>query len=424
MAAASSKFKTILAECNWLNARRVRAYPKIFLVIYIIAVALYLLASPKMVDPLNKPVGTDFMNVWSAGKIVNLNCRPPMDLGRTSCYPKRHRNVYNWARHAEVQKAALPWQKGKEAPYYGWHYPPMFLMVAAVLALLPYGWALLAWMAATLPAYIYTIRAIIPRKEAETAALAFPAVFVNLGHGQNGFLTAGLLGGGVMLLEKRPYLAGVLFGLMAYKPQFGFLIPVALLLGWHWRAIFSAAMTVILTAAASHRFFGHDTWQAFFGSLKLTRAVVLEQGSTGWEKIQSIFSAVRMWGGSVELAYVAQALFAFMAAAAVAWAWKRKADMRLKGAVLATACLLATPYSLDYDLMLLALPVAWLAAAGLEDKFRPYEKTMLVAIFLLPLFSRSLGVLHIPVAPFVMLLLLSMLVQRIAKTTQHNYLRI
>ena len=56
-------------------------------------------------------------------------------------------------------------------------------------------------------------------------------MFVNVGHGQNGFLTAALLGGALHWLDRRPWLAGVLIGCLAYKPQFGVLIPVALLAG-------------------------------------------------------------------------------------------------------------------------------------------------------------------------------------------------
>lgn len=386
-------------DAAWLNRRRLNAYPKIFLTLYAITIALYLALSTTMVDPLNRPVGTDFMNVWAAGKMANE--------GRAA-------EAYDWNKHRAVQNAALPWHNGVEIPYYGWHYPPMFLMIASLLALLPYGGALFAWMATTLPLYVAAVRRALPTRESIYLALAFPAVFINLGHGQNGFITAALIGGGVMLLNTRPYLAGVLFGLLAYKPQFGILIPVALLMGWHWRAIYAAGMTVVLTALASYKFFGEETWLAFFNSLKLTRGIVLEQGSTGWEKIQSIFSVMRMWGGTVEMAYAAQGLFALVAAMAVAWAWKQKTDIRLQGAALVTASLLATPYILDYDLVALALPVAWLAACGMEKGFRPWEKTLLMAVFLLPLLSRSLGMLYLPPGPFVMMLLLVMTLRRIA----------
>ena len=71
-------------------------------------------------------------------------------------------------------------------------------------------------------------------------ALAFPAVFVNIGHGHNGFLTAALIGAGLLMLDRRPILAGILFGLMAYKPQFGVLIPLVLAATGRWRAFLAA----------------------------------------------------------------------------------------------------------------------------------------------------------------------------------------
>ena len=49
-------------------------------------------------------------------------------------------------------------------------------------------------------------------------ALAFPAVLVNIGHGQNGLLTAPLIGGALAVLDRRPIVAGILIGLLAYKP--------------------------------------------------------------------------------------------------------------------------------------------------------------------------------------------------------------
>src|SRR5690606_32081673 len=60
-------------------------------------------------------------------------------------------------------------------------------------------------------------------------AVAFPAVLINFGHGQNGFLSAALFGAALVVLPRRPVLAGLLFAALAYKPQFGIAIPFALL---------------------------------------------------------------------------------------------------------------------------------------------------------------------------------------------------
>src|ERR1700755_1378688 len=92
---------------------------------------------------------------------------------------------------------------GAATPYYGWLYPPLFLLVVTPLALLPYPLALLLWQGATFALYPAVIGAILRRLRRDDAtvarlwlpaAAAFPAAFINLGHGQNGFLTAGLLG--------------------------------------------------------------------------------------------------------------------------------------------------------------------------------------------------------------------------------------
>ena len=62
-------------------------------------------------------------------------------------------------------------------------------------------------------------------------------------HGHNGFLTALLLGGGLILLERKPFLAGLLLGCLVYKPQFALVLPLLLLALWNWRAIAGAAVS-------------------------------------------------------------------------------------------------------------------------------------------------------------------------------------
>ena len=67
------------------------------------------------------------------------------------------------------------------------------------------------------------------------------------------------------------------------------------------------------------------------------------------------------------------------------------AAFALKAAALLIGTMLATPYSLDYDLMLLAPAIAFLAADGIERGFAPYEKTVLAALWLVPLIARSVA---------------------------------
>jgi hypothetical protein len=287
------------------------------------------------------------------------------------------------------------------------------MLAAETLARMPYGLALAMWTLATLAVYLAAIHRILPGRVAMLAALGFPAVLSNLSHGQNGFLTAGLLGCALVLLERRPWIAGIFFGLLAYKPQFAPLIPLALAAGRCWRTICAAALTVATAIAVSWSVFGPSAWQAFFTSLKIARVAGLEQGSAGWEKLQSLFAAVRMFGGNVQTAYAVQAVSAAVAATTVVWIWRKPISPAIKGAALGAGMLTLTPYVFDYDLVILALPIAWLASVGLRQGFLPWEKITLFAAWLVPLLARRVGAeLHVPLTPAVMALLLGMIVRR------------
>ena len=201
-------------------------------------------------------------------------------------------------------------------------------------------------------------------------ALAFPSVLINVGHGQNGFLTAALLGGALVVLDRRPLLAGILLGLLVYKPQYGLLLPVVLGVSGRWRCFAAAAATVVVLAIATTLIFGMPVWHAFAVFSEFTRKVVLEQGDTGFFKIQSIFAWARMWGAPIPLAYAVQGFATLGIAAALAWLWRSPAAYPLKAAALCIGTILATPYSFDYDMMVLAPAIAFLAADGLRRGFR------------------------------------------------------
>ena len=356
----------------WLTPSRMRGYSAVLLAAYLIASILWIALANGLVDRNNKPLGTDFSNVYAAGMLAS-NGKPDV--------------AYDWPSEHAVEKAIF----GRDVGVYGWLYPPQFLLVAAILALVPYGWALALWMATTLSAYIAIIRVILPQPTAVLVALAYPAVFVNLLHGQNGFINAALLGGALLLLDRRPITSGVLIGLLAYKPQFGVLIPLMLLATARWTVLAAASATVLAACTVTLSMFGTKVWVAFAASTTLTRHVVLEAGSTGWEKIQSIFSAVRMWGGGVDLAYMAQGALALGVAAGLIWLWRSEAAVDLKASALAVAALIATPYVLDYDLMILAVAIAFYVRHGLARGFHNFELSLLAFAWIAPLLSRPLA---------------------------------
>jgi alpha-1,2-mannosyltransferase len=374
-----------LASGEWLDLRRLRVYCALLLALALVALIALAATSDGLNDYKRRPLGTDFSNVYAAGKWVRAG-EPAAPYA-----PARQ--------HAMEQRIF-----GADTPFYGWHYPPPFLALAALLAAFPYVAALVAWQAATLALYLWCVVAIVARSASRTgtpetaergyvvlAALAYPAVFINIAHGHNGFLTAALIGGGLLLLEQRPVVAGALFGLLSYKPQFGVLIPFALAAGRHWLSFLAAAATVLLLQAASWLAFGGETWRAFFDSLAFTREVVLEQGDTGFHKIQSIFAALRAWHAPLWLAYGAQAGLAALVMGMTVAVWLRAGAFAPKAATLIAGSLLATPYVLDYDLVAAAPAIAFLVADGRARGFLSWEKSALAAIFVAPLLTRAVA---------------------------------
>src|SRR6201986_2508079 len=370
-----------LRSGRWLTADRTRAYSVILLGLYGIAIIGWIALSDRWVDRNGKPVGTDFSSFYAAGSLV-LEGRPA--------------DVYNMAAHFAREQQIF----GAATPYYGWLYPPLFLFVATPLALLPYPLALIAWQGATFALYLAVIAAILrqPRHQGGAiarlwlpVAAAFPAVFINLGHGQNGFLTAGLLGAALLALPRRAILSGILFGLLAYKPQFGLLIPVALLASGQWRVMIAAGLTVIALAATATLAFGTDAGWAFAASTETSRKLLLEHGDVGFEKLQSAFAAIRLWGGGIALAYLVQGAVSVAAISGMAWIWRTSGNRKLKAALLMIATLLASPHALDYDLTILGPAIAFFVASSRSHGFRDFDICVLAAAWIVPLVARGIA---------------------------------
>jgi alpha-1,2-mannosyltransferase len=400
------RFNLWLRDFPWLTSQRLIFYSGILLLVYLIAAIGQLYGAQHLVFASGRSVGGDFVDPYAAS-IAALEGAPA--------------SVYDLHRQ-HLREAAIT--DGKDTGVLGFHYPPTFLLLVLPFAMLPYVVCWVVFEVVTLGGYLTVIRRIAPVTAGVWLALTFPAVIINFMCGQNGFLTTALIGGGLLLLDRRPLLAGVLFGLIAYKPQFAILIPVALMVARRWRALTATAITTILFAAVSLAVFGAPVWRAFIGSTAFTRRVVLEQGAINFTTLQSIFGAVRMWGGGIAAAYIFQGVVALYAAAAVIWVWRNGRPFALKAAALVVGSVMVSPYVLQYDLVLLALPIAWLAMEGFERGFLPYEKTVLSLAWVLPRVALPLSQsARIPLAPFVTIALMTMILVRCASVPTPKQLR-
>jgi hypothetical protein len=353
--------------------------------VFCVAQLVYLAASfvlhQWLIDPQGRGIPTDFVNVWAAGKLVLAG------------FPDW---AYVWKVHKEIENAAVGYSfQG----YYGWHYPPPFLAIAALLALLPYVAAYFGWVAITLPLYVATIRQIVGEKIGYMLAFAFPAVLANAMAGQNGFLTASLVGGTLLFMEKRPVLSGVCLGLLTYKPQFGILFPLVLIVAQRWTVFFTAAAVAAAMALLATLAFGLASWQAFFHWLPITSKAFLSEGQAHFGKLQSLYGLVRTLNGSEPLGWALQILLTVATAATVSFFWFKKKPFELQAALLAAGALLATPYVYLYDVMVLAVAAAFLVRLALKTGFLPGEQPALLAaavlIFGFPFVEFPVGFLAI-----------------------------
>lgn len=326
---------------------------------------------------LGDVVGSDLSQVWVAGERALA--------GRAA-------ESYELAVHLANLAAAF----GPECRF-AWHYPPVFLIPAAGLAALSPQVAILAWMTLSLAIFTAATFVATGRRDAVLIALAHPLVFCNLTYGQNGLITAGLLTLGATLVDRRPWLAGLCFGLVAYKPQLAAFAPVVLLLTGRREVLAACLGTALALCLASVAFFGLDPWRSFLTTLSETDRLLLRDAAAGLDINFSAFGTMRLVGGGMSAAWAFQAGVTG-ATFAVAWrVWSRCADTHLRAATLLACVPMASLYLPIYDLAPLIPATILLAiAAHRAGGLRGYERGLMILAPLTAAFRPLVNEIGIP----------------------------
>jgi hypothetical protein len=392
-AVTSNALRFLYALGAALDRDRVLAYCRILLAVET-AVFFFLIAGTHgLIVPLAGPTSTDFVSFYAAGALA--------DAGTPEL-------AYDQAAHDAAEQRATA--AGIEYRFF--YYPPVFLLLCAALARLPYLAAFVVFEVATLALCLIVMREILAERgwSVIIPVLAFPAVFWTLGLGQNSFLTAALFGAGALWIDRRPILAGFLLGALCYKPHFALLVPVALLAGRHWRALGAAFGSAAALCGLSLIVFGWETWQGFAAAAAGSDATYAS-GRINFGGLITPFGGVLLAGGSLNAAYSAQAAATFGAGLLVAFVWRRGLPLPIRAATLAAATLVAVPVALIYDLMLAAVAAAWLVRgpAGLAC----WERVALAALFVLSITPPGLAeAWRVPAEPIVALALLALIAAR------------
>jgi hypothetical protein len=245
-----------------------------------------------------------------------------------------------------------------------WVYPPNALLLALPFGLVPWWFSYGGFIGLSFAAMAASLRLWFARTSTYLWALAgvtlSPAAAYTFGAGQNSFLSAALLLGGFWHVGRRPVVAGVLLGLLAYKPQLGVLIPVALIAAGAWRSVAAATATVIATLLFTLAVPGPTLWRGFLhlylGGAQTPRLWVELYG-------QSMFTYLRLAGASMLAANAGQGVALVIGAAAVWRACRQRFSALRRMAILLTAVSFAAPHFGDYDAILLCITAMLLLLA-------------------------------------------------------------
>jgi hypothetical protein len=336
-------------------------------------------------DVTGHPIGRDFINVWAGPRLAfGGNLATLFDLGA----------------YAEAIGVLF----GTPLPFHNWGYPPFSLLLLWPFAQLPYFWALALWT--VLPFAVFaavTLTQVEPGRRAYAlVALALaPACLINAVGGQNGFLTAALFLGGISCLGRRPILAGVLFGLLTYKPHLGLALPFVLLALGAWRTILAAVATTLVLVAGSMAVFGLEPWHEYLASTSAYQLSLLERFEGFYTVMMaSVFAGARTLGFSAGTAWAVQIAVTVPVLATAVWAVTRTRDPRRRAFLLASAAPLLTPYAFNYDLTALAAVLVWKLAgpSRLED-----APALYFLAWLAPIVPMALNLNVGPVVPIVLL---------------------
>jgi hypothetical protein len=352
---------------GWLDRKRIRLATRILLAAQTALFAFFVAGTHGWIVKLPGPTTTDFVSFYAAGKLA--------DAGSASL-------AYDHAVHLAAEESVA----GTGIGYQFFNYPPVYILPFAALAPLPYLVAFVIFEAVTLALYLVAAMCILGERglTALIALLAFPIVFWNFGLGQNAFLTAALFGGATLLVDRRPVVAGLVFGALCYKPQFGLLVPLALAAAGRWRAFAAAAASAGGLVLLSLMLFGADSWRRFFEVAGGSHAMYAS-GRILFGGMANVFGAARLIGAGAPFAYTLQAVASLVAAAVVVVVWRRGLSLPVRAATLAAATLVAAPLALLYDLMLGAVAASWLIGDRHSPAARNWEKSALAALYLVVL---------------------------------------
>jgi hypothetical protein len=233
------------------------------------------------------------------------------------------------------------------------------------------------------------------RHKADVAVMlvASPALWQLVVHGQTSALAlAALTAGWTALRAERPFLSGLAFGVLFYKPQLAVVLCVVLLMTGRWRVVAGMGLAASVQLALAGMVFGVGALSGY-GAMLLRLpevAALLEpkpyllhsfRASFGMVPVIAPYASLLALGGSIA------------AVGLLARRWQAGGDEDLQFAAILVATVLVSPHTSVYDLVILmpgVLIVADRLLAGNQRvmasaRFASLTSAAIGAVMLLPL---------------------------------------
>lgn len=317
----------------------------------------------------------DFNNLWSGG------------------YFARHGHIA-WLFDLDSYRLHMRELLGATIPNQEWSYPPSMLLLGVPFSLIPILPAYILWTASSILLLHFALRQFQLPLIVHLALLFSPAVFINALLGQNGALLAALMLIGLYQMRTRPVLAGICFGLMTIKPQYGLLLTVLLIASGNWKTFLWAAVTggslFLITALA----FGMEVWLNFLSFTRPMMTAIMEAPFIQPYHTNAIpvFVFARALGANLPIAYGVQIVISLGAIIATWFIWRKNSPLTHTRRIALTCVLtiLATPYAYTYDMVIICI-----AMVLFFQKPPSLTKILLLApLWLFPLYCHILAALY------------------------------
>lgn len=406
MTASQSSALSNLGSGAWLTRQRVTGYLTLLAIANLLALALAICRAHGWFMPPEPHFSTEFLSFYAAGRLV--------DAGQALLVyaPGIPAHAFIASFHVPPAHQAMEQALTRDPKifYFAFFYPPVYWLLCAPLAHLPFLPAYLLWVAATGGLLGLCLRRLAGGWRKLWPALAYLAVIENAAVGENAFLSAALVGFGVLNLERRPQLAGACFGALCYKPHFMLPVVLFLLAGGHMRTLISAALTGAALGALSALLFGWQSWIAYFIVIVPHAEYVFNHAGVSYGLQVTPGAALRLLGASQPSAALAQTCAALFAAYGIFAT--RRASPDLRAAMLTASFPLLLSVMLIYDLTVCGLAILFMLRECERTGYLAWDKTALAAMFALPLVAEIFAKdLHFPLSPLINIAFMALLLR-------------